>query len=107
MLDFKPPKENRIVIGTVKLMLPLLMRLSRKVAHVDIDRESLNRLKSIEGVPTILVPNHPTYADPHVMFAVSQRCGERFRYMAARETFDRLTWGNGEGFSWLGLVPIQ
>ena len=98
MLDFKPPKENRVVIGTVKLMLPLLMRLSRKVAHVDIDPESLNRLKSIDGFSTILVPNHPTYADPHVMFAVSQRCGERFRYLAARETFDRLTWGKWRGF---------
>ena len=89
MLDFKPPKENRVVIGTVKLMLPLFMRLSQKVQHVEIDRASLDRLKSTDGFPTILVPNHPSRADPHVMFSVSNRCGKRFRYMCARETFDR------------------
>ena len=89
MLDFKPPKENRVVIGTVKLMLPLLMRLSQRVQHVEIDRESLDRLKSTDGFPTILVPNHPSRADPHVMFVVSNRCGKGFRFMCARETFDR------------------
>ena len=44
MLDFKPPKENRLVIGSVKLLLPFLMRLTTKVSHVDIDSESLDRL---------------------------------------------------------------
>ena len=73
MLDFKPPKENRVFIGTVKLMLPLLMRISQRVQHVDIDRVSLDRLKSTDEFPTILVPNHPSRADPHVMFAVSNR----------------------------------
>lgn len=89
MLDFKPPKENRLVIGSVKSLLPLLMRLTTKVSHVDIDSESLDRLKSTDGYPTILVPNHPSRADPHVLFALSTRYGERFRYMCARETFDR------------------
>ena len=89
MLDFKPPKENRLVIGSVKSLLPILMRLTTKVSHVDIDSESLDRLKSTDGYPTILVPNHPSRADPHVLFTLSTRHGERFRYMCARETFDR------------------
>lgn len=89
MLDFKPPKDNTFVIGSVKLLLPILMRLTTKVSHVDIDSESLDKLKSTDGYPTILVPNHPSRADPHVLFTLSTRCGERFRYMCARETFDR------------------
>ena len=89
MLDFKPPKENRVVIGSVKLMLPLLMRLSQRVQGVEMDRASLDRLKSTDEFPTILVPNHPNRADPHVMFAVSNRVGKPFRFMCARETFDR------------------
>ena len=93
MLDFKPPKDNSFVIGSVKLLLPLLMRLTTKVSHVDIDSESLDRLKSTDGYPTILVPNHPSRADPHVLFALSTRYGERFRYMCARETFDRKILG--------------
>lgn len=93
MLDFKPPKDNTFVIGSVKLLLPLLMRLTTRVSHVDIDSESLDRLKSTDGYPTILVPNHPSRADPHVLFSLSTRCGERFRYMCARETFDRKILG--------------
>lgn len=89
MLDFKPPKENRVVIGSVKLMLPLLMRLSQRVQNVEMDRDSLDRLKSTDEFPSILVPNHPNRADPHVMFAVSNRVGKPFRFMCARETFDR------------------
>ena len=89
MLDFKPPKENRVVIGSVKLMLPLLMRLSQRVQNVEMDRASLDRLKSTDEFPTILVPNHPNRADPHVMFAVSNLVGKPFRFMCARETFDR------------------
>ena len=93
MLDFKPPKDNGFVIGSVKLLLPLLMRLTTKVSHVEIDSESLDKLKSTDGCPTILVPNHPSRADPHVLFALSTRYGERFRYMCARETFDRTIAG--------------
>ena len=99
MLDFKPPKENSFIIGSVKLLFPLLRRLSTKVCHVDIDSESIEKLKSTDGYPTILVPNHPSRADPHVLFALSNRCGERFRYMCARETFDRKVAGlNLRGF---------
>ena len=99
MLDFKPPKENRLIIGSVKALLPLLMRLTTKVSHVDIDQESIDRLKSTDGYPAILVPNHPSRADPHVLFSLSNRGGERFRYMCARETFDRKLAGiNVRGF---------
>ena len=98
MLDFKPPQENKIVIGTVKFMLPLLMRLSQKVVNVDIDAASFDTMKSINGFPTILVPNHPTHGDSHLMFALAKRCGQQFRYMAARETFDRRAGGKLRGF---------
>ena len=98
MLDFKPPKENKIVIGTVKFMLPLFMRLSQKVVSVDIDAASFDMMESIDEFPTILVPNHPTHADSHLMFTLAKRCGQQFRYMAARETFDRYAGGKLRGF---------
>ena len=51
MLDFKPPKENRLVIGSIKSLLPLLMRLTTKVSHVDIDSESLDRAEIDRWLP--------------------------------------------------------
>ena len=108
MLDFKSPKENTIVIGTVKFMLPLLMRLFQKVVSVDIDAASFNTLKLTDGFPTILLPNHPDHADSHLMFTLAKRCGQRFRYMAARESFDRYAGGKWRGFitSRLGAYSI-
>ena len=63
MLEFKPPKDNSLVIGSVKLLLPLLMRLTTKVSHVDIDSESLDRLKSTDEAPRFwfrITPPAPT-----------------------------------------------
>ncbi len=98
MLDFRPSKENPPVIWAGRWMLPFIMRFFLKVFKVDIDPESLERLKSTHGFATVLVPNHVTDADPYVMFALSTRLGERFRYMTAQESFYTHAGGRLRGF---------
>ncbi|MBI1924321.1 1-acyl-sn-glycerol-3-phosphate acyltransferase [Candidatus Poribacteria bacterium] len=98
MLDFRPSKENPLVIWAARWMLPFIMRFFLKVFEVDIDSESLKRLKSTHGFATVLVPNHVTDADPYVMFALSKRIGERFRYMTAQESFYTHAGGRLRGF---------
>lgn len=96
MLDFNPPKENALVIGAAEGLLPFIMRW--KGLMLDVDVASLERVKATDGFPTILVPNHPTHDDPFLMFALSKRLGERFRYMAAWETFYLRAGGRLRGF---------
>ncbi len=96
LLDFRPPRENRLVIGLTECLLPVIMRF--KGLGLDIDSESMERLRATDGFPTILVPNHPTDVDPFVIFTLSKRLGERFRYVAARETFHLRAGGRMRGF---------
>ena len=90
MLDFKPPKPNTTAIQVGKALMPLINRLYLKGLTLDVDTESIDRLKMTDGHPTVLAPNHAAHADPAVMFLLSKRLSQQYYYMTARETF-----GNG------------
>lgn len=94
MLDFKPPKPNAFtqkVVGTLAAFGNWLHPLG---ITLEIDSDSIRRLKSTFGHPSIIAPNHAASADPSVVFLLSKMLFQPFYYMAARETFDkgRLGW---------------
>ena len=69
--------------------MPLVNRLYLKGLTLDIDAESITRLKTTDGCPTVLAPNHAASADSAVVFLLSkQHAQPYYYYMAARETFD-------------------
>ena len=98
MLDFKPPKPNTTAIRVAKVIMPLINRLYLKGLTLDIDTESIARLKTTDGHPTVLAPNHAARADPSVMFLLSKRCSQQYYYMAARESFDKGKFGGLRSF---------
>ena len=89
MLDFKPPKPNEISIKVVQSLAALGNRLYPKGLTLDIDEESISRLKSTFGHPTVIAPNHAASADQTVVFFLSKKLSQPFYYMAARESFDK------------------
>ena len=89
MLDFKPPKPNMAAIKVVKAIVPFVNRLYVNGLTLDIDSESIARLKSTHKQPTLIAPNHAALADPVVVFLLSKHISQPFYYLAARETFDR------------------
>ncbi|MCH7760795.1 1-acyl-sn-glycerol-3-phosphate acyltransferase [candidate division TA06 bacterium] len=93
-VDFKPPKDNHLVLTLAYSMLPLIMRTMLKIKTVQVEEDDLVRLRQLEGQRVVLTPNHPTHWDPVVMFQFSKLFGEEFNYLAARELFDRasLAW---------------
>ena len=98
MLDFKPPKLNTTVIQVAKAIMPLVNRLFLKGLTVDVDSESIARLKMIDGHPTVLAPNHAARADPAVTFLLSKQVSQQYYYMTARETFDKGKFGGLRSF---------
>ena len=98
MLDFKPPKPNTIVAKVVRAAMPLVNRLYLKGLTLDIDAESVARLKTTDGSPTVLVPNHSASADSAVVFLLSKRHSQQYYYMAAREVFDIGKFGGIRSF---------
>ena len=93
MLDFKPPKLNTTTIQLAKALTPLINRLYLKGVTLDIDTESIARLRMTEGHPTVLAPNHAAHADPAVMFFLSKRLSQQYYYLTARETFGKGRFG--------------
>ena len=93
MLDFKPPQPSTAVIRTIRALLPLVNRFYLKGLTLQVDAESLARLKAVQGHSAVLASNHPAHEDPVVMFLLSKRVSQPFYYMAAREVFDRGRFG--------------
>jgi hypothetical protein len=87
MLDFLPPRESALARALARVVGPLLLKRVFKVAEVDIDAASVAVVQSTDGFPTVILPNHPTKADPAVVYQLSKQARRRFRFMAARETF--------------------
>ena len=93
MLDFKPPKPNTTAIQVTKALMPLVNRFYLKGITLDVDAESMSRLKMTEGHPTVLAPNHAAHADPAVVFLLSKQLSQQYCYLTARETFDKGRFG--------------
>lgn len=68
--------------------MPLLLKTIVGNLDVEISSEDLKRLKTYRGKSMLLLPNHPTYLDPYVLFELSKRLNENFNYVCARELFD-------------------
>lgn len=98
MLDFKPPKPNITAIKVAQALMPLANRLFLKGLTIDIDAESITQLKSTQGSPTVIVPNHAASEDPAVVFLLSKRLSQPFYYMAACEIFDKGKLGEIRSF---------
>ena len=108
MLDFKPPKPNTTAIRVAKALMPLISRLYLNGLTLAVNTESITRLKTIDGHPTMLAPNHAAHADPAVMFLLSKRLSQQYYYMTARETFDQGKFKRlcGLLLQWFGAYSI-
>ena len=98
MLDFKPPKLNATAVQVAKSLMPFVDRFYLKGLKLDLDAESIAHLKTADGHPTVLVPNHSARVDPFVMFLLSKHLSRQYYYMTARETFDKGQFGDFRSF---------
>ncbi len=85
---FRPPRNNPFCEALVRATLPFLCKTVFKGLKIEIDPADIERLKQHKGQRMLLLPNHPAYDDPVIMFELSRRLGESFNYVAAREVFD-------------------
>jgi 1-acyl-sn-glycerol-3-phosphate acyltransferase len=88
-IEFFPPQLN---LGFVRLCQTLLPW----VAHwhyqfdLEVEHESLNQLIALRHERVLLLPNHPTFHEPIVLFLLSGKLGQAFHYLGAHEQFQGL-----------------
>jgi len=102
---FRSPKNNRLLIDLVKLLLPLFNRLIVKVVEIEVNQEELSRLKNLKTHRVILTPNHPAL-DWTVIFHLSKLAGQDFNYLAAKEVFEQAPPGGAWFLQRLGAYSI-
>lgn len=74
------------------------MKVPLHDTSIEVVGDGLERFKSLNGLRTVICPNHANHDDPEVMFAFSSLVGQDFNFLAAREIFE---WDHGWRGFWL------
>ncbi len=106
MLDFKPPKDNPLVIALVKACWPLMLTLRMPGTRIQVVGDGIERFRKLAGSRAVLCPNHAYNNDCDVMFAFARLVGEDFNFLAAREVFDYNFGWNGFWLQRLGVYSV-
>jgi 1-acyl-sn-glycerol-3-phosphate acyltransferase len=101
--EFFPPRLNLVLVKVVQWLSPLVGRWFYQV-DLEIEPECLERLRAIQQHRLLLLPNHPTFHDPIVVFLLSARLGKPFYYLAAYEQFQGIL---GWFFQSVGVYSIR
>jgi 1-acyl-sn-glycerol-3-phosphate acyltransferase len=88
MPDFRPPLQSPLVKSLANLFLPCALWWGY-YDDIEVDADSEQRLAQLRGKRAILCANHSKGHDPGIIYALRQYLQEEFRYLAAREIFDR------------------
>ncbi|MDX1961169.1 MAG: 1-acyl-sn-glycerol-3-phosphate acyltransferase [Leptospiraceae bacterium] len=88
MEPFIPPKFNAPLNWTVDLLMPVLLKAMHNINEVVISDADKTMLKKHKDDRLLFFTNHPTTAEPPIVFHLGNLMGTRFRYMASRQVFD-------------------
>lgn len=97
-MPFRPPQTSPLVIRLCSRLLPRIMLRGYGIHSIGYRDAELRRLEDMSREHRVLItPNHPTHAEPVVLFHLSRQIETDFYYLSNRESFDRY-WGL---FGWL------
>jgi hypothetical protein len=92
MRYFIPPIDNRFLPWlAAKLFFPLLRAL-QNIREIRIRDEDITQLRKFKSERLLFFTNHPTTAEPPLVFYLGRLLGQRFKFMASRQVFN---WQGG------------
>jgi 1-acyl-sn-glycerol-3-phosphate acyltransferase len=100
---FYPPLPNSFLINFAQFITPVATRYIFQF-ELHVDRESIETIQKLSDRRLLLLPNHPTFQDPIVMFALSGKLKQQFYYLSAYELFQGVMTGI---FQRLGVYSIR
>ncbi len=86
--QIRAPKPKRAVIALAKLICPMVLRKAYGIQKVNYRKEDLDLLRDLRNERVLLTPNHPTTAEPAIVFHLSGQVRENFYYLSNRESFN-------------------
>lgn len=103
---FLPPKPNPIFLFLLQWLWPFILKGKKVRLSVDISSDDLYKLKKVLNHRLLLLPNHPSDVEPHVMFDIARKLGTNFYGVAAREVFDWKAGLQGLLFQAMGAYSL-
>lgn len=89
---FIPPVESRFIPWlAAKLYFPLLAAM-QNIREIKIRQEDIEQLRKFRDERLLFFTNHPTTAEPPLVFYLSRLLGQPFKFMASRQVFN---WQGG------------
>jgi 1-acyl-sn-glycerol-3-phosphate acyltransferase len=85
-INFFPPRLNLLFVRLCQTLMPWVTHLHYQF-DLDVDCDSLNQLIDLRHDRVLLLPNHPTFHEPIVLFLLAGRLGQAFYYLGAHEQF--------------------
>lgn len=103
---FVPPRLSSTVLRFVFRVYPQALRLKEGVTKLTVSEEDWKHLAGLKGKPAILLCNHPSWAEPQILFGLSRKLNEPFFYVASYDLFVMIPW-LGWIINRLGAFSIQ
>lgn len=91
-LAFRPPKRSAFWLWLGNLALPTVLKRGYGIVSVHYEAKELESFRGLTFERLLITPNHPTHAEPAVMFHLAKTVGRPFYYLSNREGFG-LAWG--------------
>ncbi|MCR9295089.1 MAG: 1-acyl-sn-glycerol-3-phosphate acyltransferase [bacterium] len=86
---FYPPKNSPFVLGVVKSLIKTAIWKQLRVSHIEIDEESLQKLRRLRGHRCLLTPSHSGGFEPHIIMYLSKLLRDDYNFVAAVELFEQ------------------
>src|SRR5258706_7113519 len=80
---FYPPKPSPVLISVMQLIAPIVLRIGWDLEKVEVAPQDLQRLDSIHDQSAIVIANHPSLAEPGVMFHTLGMAGASAHMLSA------------------------
>jgi 1-acyl-sn-glycerol-3-phosphate acyltransferase len=100
---FYPPRLNLSLVRVFHHLAPHIARWFYQLELVVVPKD-LEKLRELKDQRVLLLPNHPTFQDPLVIFLLSAQLRQAFYYLAAQELF---TGALGPFFQRIGVYSIR
>lgn len=104
--DFIPPQRNETLRAALGVAFPTIMRVMFGIQRVEIAPADLERLVAMRDERVMLTPNHPSNAEPAIMYHLAGRAGMWINTLSAREVFDEMHGLLGKVAQQMGAYSI-
>lgn len=79
---FYPPRNNRFLIGLVKMRINRVIRRKLHVTEIEINNDDLERLRRLRGERCLVTPSHSGGFEPHIIMYLSKLLQDDYNYLA-------------------------